>query len=137
MTDFDIAIDADRHFMHLVLRGYWDMGMFDAFARAFRKALQDLGRTGGARYALVDARDFAVQSVEIAGKFGALIAESYADAMPRTATLTATTLNKLQADRAGVQNARYFTDLAAAEAWLFAAQDAAPDRAPAVIRAAR
>ncbi|MBT2186255.1 hypothetical protein [Sphingobium nicotianae] len=132
MNDYEIAIDSDRHFLRMTMRGYWDTAIFEAFAREFRRALHILNQTGGARRALVDGREFAVQSSEIAEMFGKLIADCYGQMAPRTATLVSATLNKLQSDRAGVQNARYFNDPAEAEAWLFE-----EDEPPLFTRAAK
>jgi hypothetical protein len=120
MNAYDISIELDRRLLRMTMRGYWDTATFDLFAHDFRRALGQLALHGGARLAFVDAHEFAVQSVEITDKFGALIAASYGTMAPRTATLVAGTLNKLQSDRAGMQgSARYFTDATAAEAWLF------------------
>jgi hypothetical protein len=129
MTAYDISIEVDRRLLRMTMRGYWDSATFDLFARDFRKALDHLALHGGARLAFVDGRDFAVQSVEITEKFGALIAASYGAMAPRTATLVAGTLNKLQSDHAGMQgSARYFSDPAAAEAWLFEETETAQPR---------
>ena len=119
MTDYDFAIEPDRSLFRMTMRGYWDAATFARFERDFHKALGDLARRGGARNALVDCREFAVQSTAIAQKFGLLVARCKAQLPPRTATLVAGTLNKLQSDRAGV-DARYFTDAAEAETWLLA-----------------
>jgi len=119
MKPFDIEIEPDRHLLRLTMRGYWDEPTFSDFSRSFRRALDMLAARGGCFHALVDGRDFAVQSADIARKFGELVAESGPKMAGRTASIVSTTLNKLQANHAGITQAQYFTDRKQAEAWLF------------------
>jgi hypothetical protein len=119
MAPYSIVADVRRHYLHIVLSGYWDQLTFDAFAREYTAALDRLEATGGLRRGLVDGRDFAVQGRAISDQFGELVVKNRHRLAQRTANLVPSHLNKLQAERAGGNMiARYFTDEAEAKAWL-------------------
>lgn len=119
MSAYSIETNAGRHSLHIVMRGYWDQPTFDAFAREYERAIRAAHAAGGLKIALVDGRDFAVQAKEISEQFGALINRNMPYLAERTATVVPAQLNKLQAERAGGDlAARYFTDMAEAQAWL-------------------
>ena len=110
---------AARRALHIVMRGYWDQPTFEAFAKDYERAVRGMHATGGLRIALVDGREFAVQAKEISEQFGALINRNLPYLAEKTATVVPAQLNKLQAERAGGDlAARYFTDMAEAQAWL-------------------
>ena len=124
MDAFDVSVDMPRRFLALKLRGIWTEVIFDDFAAEFAAALRLLQSRGGCRYALVDGRDFAVQSSAISGRFKTLIDEMAPVAARRTATLVPGQLNRLQAEQAGEAiNSRVFTDQGEAIGWLFHADE--------------
>ena len=120
MSPYTIETDEGLRFLHIVMRGYWNQPTFDDFAHAYEKALMHMHRTGGLEIALIDGREFAVQSRSISEQFWALITRHKPWLAKRTASVVAGHLNKLQAERAGGElAAHYFTDMAEARAWLF------------------
>lgn len=130
MQPFEFAVDLPRRTLCLTLRGKWDEATFDQFAADYARALTLLRNHGGCRHALVDGRDFAVQSNAISARFRELIASMAPIAAERTATIVPGEPDRAQAERAGASiNARIFTDREAAEAWLHDADAATPSKA--------
>lgn len=120
MEPFEVSADTARHLLSIRMRGFWDMATFDAFALKFEAALHMLHRTGGCALALVDGREFAVQSKEVLAAFGAVMAKNAPYLAKRTASVVPTELNRMQAARvAETLSRRDFTTVEAAEAWLF------------------
>lgn len=127
MTAYSIETDARQRLISIVMRGYWDQATFDTFAIDYERAMIGMFRSGGLTYALVDGREFSIQAKDISEQFAALIARCKPYHARRTASVVPSHLNKLQAERAGNGGeliARYFTDMDAAKAWLFAADAA-------------
>jgi hypothetical protein len=123
MSAYSIQKDAGQRLLNIVMRGYWDQSTFDQFAAEYSQSMRAMHMTGGLKFALVDGREFAVQSKEISEQFRDLIARNAPYHAERTATVVPTHLNKLQAERAGDKlEACYFIDMDKATAWLFAAQ---------------
>jgi len=121
MDAYLVAVDRARCLITLTMRGFWDDATFDRFAAAYVKALGELREADGCTYALVDGREFAVQSTEIALRFQELITAMAPISAKRTATIVPAQLNKMQAERTGgALDARMFTDMEEAKAWLFA-----------------
>lgn len=122
MNDFTIEADARQKLLHIVMRGYWTQPIFDEFAKDYSRAIRRIHATG-LDHCLVDGRGFAVQSRDISDQFGALIASNAPYFAKRTASVISTQLSKMQAERAGESlDARYFTDMDLARAWLFEAE---------------
>jgi hypothetical protein len=133
MERYQVAVDLDRHLIWITLRGFWDMATFEAFAPEFESALLRLHRHGGCRYALVDGREFAVQPLEISEAFARQLRMLAPYAARRTANVVPAQLNRMQAQRSGEKLlARFFSDIAEAEAWLFA--DTEEGQPPSVAR---
>jgi hypothetical protein len=119
MKPFEVSVDPQRRQLNMVMRGFWDMATFDAFAAEFVKALHQLHRQGGALLALVDGREFAVQSKDVLGRFGAIMQENGPLLAKRTASVVPAELNRMQSARvAETITNRHFTTLEEAEAWL-------------------
>ncbi len=122
MSAYSIETDAKRRMLSIVMRGYWDQPTFDHFAAEYSDTMRMMHRSGGLALALIDGREFAVQSSEISEQFRDVIARNQPYHAKRTATVVPTHLNKLQAERAGEKLiACYFIDMDEAKAWLFAA----------------
>jgi len=120
MQPYSIETDPARRLLTIVMRGYWDQPTFDQFAGEYSQTIRAMHASGRLHFALIDGRDFAVQARQISDQFRDLIAAHQSYVAPRTATVVPTHLNKLQAERTGEAiAARYFTDMAEAEAWLF------------------
>jgi hypothetical protein len=123
MKSFEVTTDISRRLLEITMRGFWDVATFDAFAVEFEKALQTLHRAGGAEMAIVDGREFAVQSKEILGRFEEIMRSNAPYLAERTASIVPTELNRMQAKRVTENlTRRDFTTREDAEAWLFANQ---------------
>jgi hypothetical protein len=120
MDAYLVTVDKARCLITLTMRGFWDEATFDRFAAAYVKALGELRDADGCTHALVDGREFAVQSTEIAQRFQELITAMAPISAKRTATVVPAQLNKMQAERTGgALQVRMFSDMAEAGAWLF------------------
>lgn len=120
MSDFELRSDLEHSLIAVSLHGYWSMATFTAYAEAIRAALQRMKQQGGCRHCLVDATDFAVQSMEVTEALQALTDSFPPDCPERIAGFTGSKLSELQARRAGQSSTRrVFATRAAAEAWLF------------------
>lgn len=120
MTPYSIDTDPARRLLTIVMRGYWDQPTFERFAAEYSRKIRQMHASGTLDNALIDGREFAVQARAISDQFRDLIAAHTPYMAKRTATVVPAHLNKLQAERAGEAiDARYFTDMAEAEAWLF------------------
>jgi hypothetical protein len=124
MNAFTVDVDTANCLVTITLQGFWDDVTFDTFSAAFVKAFGELRAANGCKYALVDGRNFAVQSAEITLRFQELITSMAPLAAQRTATIVPAQLNRLQAARTGgaIYN-RLFTDPVAAKEWLFSDRD--------------
>ncbi|HEY1124495.1 MAG TPA: hypothetical protein VGE65_02590 [Sphingobium sp.] len=125
MKAFEVSADVSRHLLSITMRGFWDAATFDAFAIDFERALQTLHRAGGCTYAIVDGREFAVQSREILGRFENIMRANGPYLAKRTASIVPGELNRMQAKRVTESlTRRDFTTMEDAEAWLFSDQAA-------------
>lgn len=125
MKAFDVSADLSRSLLSMTLRGFWDKATFDAFAVEFEDALQTLQRAGGCERAIVDGREFAVQSRDILACFENIMRANGPYLAKRTASIIPTELNRMQAKRVTESlTRRDFTTVNDAEAWLF--DDKAP-----------
>jgi hypothetical protein len=120
MKPFEISTDSRRKLLDIEMRGFWDIATFKAFSAEFLSALHSLHRQGGCDAAIVDGREFAVQSREVLDGFSAMMRDAGPFLAKRTASLISGQLNKMQADHvAESMTRRTFTTREAAEAWLF------------------
>ena len=120
MKPFEVSIDPQRKLLALTMRGFWDIATFEAFALEFSRALQTLHRQGGCELALVDGREFAVQSRELLERFTQVMRDNGPYLAKRTASIVPTELNRMQATRVTESLAkRDFSTREDAEAWLF------------------
>ena len=130
MKAYEVSVEIPRKLLRLTLRGFWDGSTFDAFATEFEKALQTLHRAGGCDAAIVDGREFAVQSKEILGRFGEVMQKNGPYLAKRTASIVPAELNRMQAARVTESLTRLdFTTMEDAEAWLFGDKSARAGRA--------
>lgn len=130
MKAFEVSVEMPRKLLRMTLRGFWDIPTFEAFATEFEKALLTLHRAGGCDAAIVDGREFAVQSRDILGRFGEIMQKNGPYLAKRTASIIPTELNRMQAARVTESLARRdFATMEDAEAWLFSEQSAPAGRA--------
>lgn len=117
---FEVITDAGVKLLHLRLWGFWDDATFDAFEQALDKGLADLAAAGvrkGEILSLVDVRDSAVQSREIAAR-GQERMQRTGEWFRRGAVLVAGALQKMQTNRAAPADHRQFQSMTEAKAWL-------------------
>jgi hypothetical protein len=120
MAPFELRTEARRSLIAVTLHGYWDMATFAAYADAIRLELRLMKLKGGCRHCLVDATEFAVQSIEVTQALQALTDGFPPDCPERIAGFAGSKLSELQARRAGESSTRrVFATREAAEAWLF------------------
>jgi len=120
MKAFEVSTEIPLKLLRMTLRGFWDRPTFDSFAAEFEHALQILHRAGGCEAAIVDGREFAVQSRDILERFEEVMRANAPYLAKRTASIIPTELNRMQAKRVTESLARLdFTNMEDAEAWLF------------------
>lgn len=104
----------------MTIRGVWDEAIFEAFGAAYAQAIVDMAPHGGVQVSLVDGSAFGVQPVELADRFASLLLRIDPVPQRRSAFVTSTLVNKVQARQVGdVVNARYFRTVDSAIEWLF------------------
>lgn len=117
---FDIEIEPERGFLRLTTRGEWGESDFEAFADAYRQAVGVMNAAGGITYSLVDARDYALLTTDMAARFPKLITETNIALKRRTAIVTPAMVNRARSrDVSEMFNARYFRTIEDATDWLF------------------
>jgi hypothetical protein len=120
MAPFELRTEARRSLIGVTLHGYWDMATFAAYADAIRLELRRMKLNGGCRHCLVDATEFAVQSIEVTLALQALTDGFPPDCPERIAGFAGSKLSELQARHAGESaTRRVFATREAAEEWLF------------------
>jgi hypothetical protein len=128
MSDkFTFTLDRDRGLVRISMRGFYGLKDVAAFFRARREAHAALGLPPNAHLTLNDLRGMKIQQQEIIQAFqkGLAVPEEKAR---KLAIVIDAAMARAQANRAiNSCDTRYFTDLAAAEAWLFADAAATPE----------
>ena len=119
-TQDGYAIDFDPMAERLSLRleGFWNDATADAFGTALREQIAAILKTTSRFDTLSDATAFPVQSASVSTKFGSLMYALGTARHGRIAVVVASTLNKLQAERALGNAVAVFLDRCAACAWL-------------------
>jgi hypothetical protein len=117
---FEIHIDPERRFLHLVVRGEWDEETFAAYVARYRQAVAILNGLGGVIYVLADTTGYGTLTPEISERMPALVRECNHGPGHRSAVICSSILNKAQAREGCAQlGARFFRNEASAMAWLF------------------
>ena len=126
MQKFEIVLDAQRRLLTVTLRGFWDVPTYRAYDAELTAQLGRLNQIKAAKACLVDAREFAVQSKEVAD----LMMDGVAKRLPlypeRTARLVSCAISRSQAARmAKTTDQRVFESVGQALDWLLDGQAAA------------
>ena len=117
---FTFALDRDRGVVRISMHGFYGLRDVQAFFDARRRAHAELGLPQGAHMTLNDLRGMQIQSQEVIQAFqqGLAVPEEKAR---KLAIVVDAAMARGQANRAiNSADTRYFTDVEAAEAWLFA-----------------
>lgn len=123
MSDkFTFSLDRDRGLVRISMHGFYGLEDVDAFFEARRKAHAELGLPRNAHMTLNDLRGMNIQQQEVIQAFQKGLAAP-AEKARKLAIVVDAAMAKAQANRAiASDDTRYFTDLAAAEAWLSAGE---------------
>jgi len=131
VSEFEFSLDRDRRLLTVTIRGFWDVQIYRAYDARLRIELAGLKRLPAPRGCLVDARDFAIQSMEIATLMRKGVTERLALYPERTVRLVARAISHAQAARMiDHVGHRVFDDIEPAMDWLLG-QNAQPDPASA------
>ena len=115
---FAVDFDAGARRLTLRLSGFWCDETMTAFENALKRSLAEAERTTPTFDTLSDASAFPVQSPAISLRFGTLMASLASNRHGKVAIIVASTLNKMQAERAIASPAtRIFLDRATAIRW--------------------
>ncbi|WP_106638930.1 hypothetical protein [Allosphingosinicella vermicomposti] len=115
---YQIDFDEDKSLIRLKLAGFWDADIATRFSAEFLAKAAEVGRNGRIVSVLGDGRELPVQSAEVSEVFGKLMDDMSRAVGGRVAIITATTLNRLQAQRIfHGQKFQVFDEPVAAEAW--------------------
>lgn len=119
---YEIAYDGERRLMELTLRGFWSAEDLDAFSEDLMRCARAAKQRDGDFLLLSDSRQFEVQSVDVTEGFQRAMATRLRSDEAFSAIVVASTLNKLQAERAvKATGTRFFTDIDEARDWLLSA----------------
>lgn len=122
---FAIETDASRNLLSIIMRDFWTAQVMAEYNVAVRHAIGDLRRRGGMIHVLIDMRDFAIQSAEIAEGHAANLRAVARSGDARVALVMQSALSKLQAARVAHDTGHAtFATIEAAMAWLYAPDEA-------------
>lgn len=115
---YKIDFDEAKSLIRLELEGFWDADVATRFSADFLAKAAEVGRNGRVVSVIGDGRGLPVQSAEVSEVFGKLMDDMSRAVGGRVAIITATILNRLQAQRIfHGQKFQVFDDPAKAEAW--------------------
>ena len=114
---YSVEIDEQRNLLRLTLRGFWTAETLRAFTAELMPIIAARIVAKGNVDALIDCREFAVQSPEQAAGFQKLFIQP--GDIVRRAVIMPSALGRMQAERAlGPNMLRYFSTEQEAIAWL-------------------
>ncbi|HYD11396.1 MAG TPA: hypothetical protein VEC11_00965 [Allosphingosinicella sp.] len=123
-SKFTFTLDRDRGLVRISMHGFYGLRDVADFFDARRKAHAALGLPANAHMTLNDLRGMKIQSQEVIQAFQQGLAVP-AEKARKLAIVVDAAMARGQANRAiNSCDTRYFTDLASAEAWLFAGEQA-------------
>lgn len=122
---FRITVDPSTSLVRQYLAGFYEAEDVERFVAARNAAHERLTCGPNEHVTLVDVRDMKIQPQDIVQAFGAVLAGPRYRSR-KLAFVFSQSLARMQLMRASEgRNARMFTDMAEAEAWLLAEDDAA------------
>src|SRR5690349_16574789 len=103
---FSLAYDAEAGFIRMTVKGFWTVQMVEALFAELLPMMARLKASGKRVLVLSDAREFPVQTAEVAETFGRLDPEArrYRE---RMAMVVGSVLNKMQARRYSVADIEF------------------------------
>ena len=128
MSDkFIFTIEPERGLVRISMHGFWTLRDVDAFFETRRRAHAELGLPRNAHLTLNDLRGMKIQAQDVIEAFqkGLAVPEEKAR---KLAIVVDAAMARGQANRAiNSADTHYFTEVEAAEAWLFAEEPATPE----------
>lgn len=122
-ASFTIVVDPQRNLVRQYLGGFFVAEDIERFVAARNAAHRQLTCGPNEHVTLADVRDMKIQPQDMVGQFGAVLADPQHRSR-KLAFVFASSLARMQLLRAAERrNARYFTDMPEAEAWLMADDD--------------
>lgn len=99
MSKFEFTLDPGRRLLTIVLHGFWTVQDYEAYSAQLTTHLMQLRQFTARQACLVDARDFAVQSKEVADCMRHGIAKRLSLYPERTARVISCAISRQQAAR--------------------------------------
>lgn len=99
MSEFEFDLDREKRLLTVVMHGFWNAQTCCAYDAQMRAQLAALGRLPAPRACLVDARDFAIQSKEVADLLQDGVAKRLSLYPERTVRLVSRAISRGQAAR--------------------------------------
>lgn len=96
---FDIGIDPVRKLMTVKVAGFWDQRTFKSYAAEAAARSEELRRSGGFNYLLIDMSYFPVQAAAVAEMHGSLLRAAQEGYGVKAAVVMRSALSRLQAAR--------------------------------------
>ncbi|MET3763110.1 hypothetical protein [Sphingomonas sp. UYEF23] len=116
---YDIRFDATRRVFVITSVGFWTLGTLASFSAATVAQGMAMRVRYGPYAVLNDARDYPIQSSQVAHGLELLMAQSLKITSGPVVTVVNKALNKMQAERVlNAPNSRVFLDWDEANAWL-------------------
>lgn len=116
---YSISVDLAAARLRIVINGFWGPEVIARFLAELKEKGEPLEHIGRPYRSLTDARDFRVQSVEIASYFAGFMSTEVGPGLEKQALVVGSALAKLQALRVLEGTAMgIFDSVDAAEIWL-------------------
>ena len=122
MSMYEVKLNLKRRYVEIVLRGYWDEKVMDAYEREEAAAFEALDRLGPPTFCLSDVSELPPQAKEIVERHVKRIHSPLTKVPSRMATIAPSAIVKLQSERivpTDRTKRRTFASREEAEAWLF------------------
>ena len=119
---YEVKLDLKRRCVEIVLRGYWDEKVMDAYEREEAAAFEALDRLGPPTFCLSDVSELPPQAKEIVERHLTRIQSPLTKVPSRMATVASSAIVKLQSERIVPTDRtarKTFASREEAEAWLF------------------
>ena len=118
-AEFSVLVDRRRGALRVSMGGFFVPADVARFAEEVQRKLDQLGLPPNAHLMLCDVRRMKIQAQDIVAAFGQIVGNPRYRSK-RLAFVTGSSLARLQAQRLPArEGVAYFSDPAAAEAWLF------------------
>jgi len=126
VSKFEIILDPHRRLLTVTLRGFWDVQTYCDYDAEVTAQLRRLNQLKAAKACLVDAREFSIQSKEVADLMVEGVAKRLSFYPERTARVVSCAISHSQAARMGKSSdQRVYDSVDEALDWLLDRRSAA------------